>query len=382
MSVLNFVKKTVVKNLANLPGWSTNRKIVVIESDDWGSIRMPSNKTREILIKKGVDLLSGDSYRYNMYDTLATENDLSALFDTLSIVKDKNDNHCIITSISLVANPDFEKIKASNFEKYYFEPFTETFKRYPDCKSSFEMWQEGIKNHFFVPQFHGREHLNIQVWLKALQNNDKHTRLAFDYGTWGFNNVLPSIVSYQAAFDLDQPNEIEYQKVVITSGLELFEQLHGYKATVFVPPNGPFNEILEETAFAGGIHFMSASKIHNEPQGNGLFKKKFHYLGQKNKYGQRYITRNCFFEPSAAGKDWVDSCLNDIQIAFRWSKPAVVSSHRVNYIGALAASNRDKGLEQLKQLLQTIVKRWPDVEFMTSSELGALIDKKIQTRQM
>lgn len=373
--MIDNLKSLLLRNFSNLPGWSTNRKIVVFESDDWGSIRMSSNATRELLIKKGVDLLSGDSYRYNMYDTLATDNDLSALFDILSLIKDKNGNSCVFTPISLVANPDFEKIKASNFEKYYFEPFTITMKRSHGCEKSFELWQEGVKKRLFVPQFHGREHLNVQVWLKALQNNDKHTRIAFDYGVWGFNNILPSGVSYQAAFDLDQPNEIEYQKEVITSGLELFEKLHSYKASVFVPPNGPFNETLEKTAFNGGIQFMSAAKIHLEPHGNKKIKKRFHYMGQKNKYGQRYITRNCFFEPSQSGKDWVDSCLNDIQIAFRWHKPVVISSHRVNYIGALDPGNRDRGLMQLKQLLQTIVKRWPNVEFMTSAELGDLMSQ-------
>ena len=30
------------RNLLNFRGWTTKRKIVVIESDDWGSIRMPS----------------------------------------------------------------------------------------------------------------------------------------------------------------------------------------------------------------------------------------------------------------------------------------------------------------------------------------------------
>jgi len=371
--MINEIKLKIFRNLSNLPGWRTNRKIIVIESDDWGSIRMPSNETRDALVKKGVDLLAGDSYRYNMYDTLATSNDLSALFDTLSVIKDKIDNSCVFTPISLVANPDFGKIKAGNFEKYYFEPFTETVKRYPGCEKSFELWREGIRNRLFMPQFHGREHLNVQVWLKALQNNDQHTRLAFDYGMWGFNNAMPSGVSYQAAFDLDQPNEIEYQKEVITSGLDLFEKSHGYKATLFVPPNGPFNETLEETAFKAGIHFISASKIHLEPQGNGQFKKRFHYLGQKNKYGQRYITRNCFFEPSQKGKDWVDACLNDIQIAFRWHKPALISSHRVNYIGSLNLGNRDIGLMQLKQLLLTIVKNWPDIEFMSSNELCEII---------
>lgn len=35
------IKAQIRKNWANLPGWHTRRKIVVIESDDWGSIRMP-----------------------------------------------------------------------------------------------------------------------------------------------------------------------------------------------------------------------------------------------------------------------------------------------------------------------------------------------------
>ena len=36
------LKQTITHNLLNIPGWRTKRHIVVIESDDWGSIRMPS----------------------------------------------------------------------------------------------------------------------------------------------------------------------------------------------------------------------------------------------------------------------------------------------------------------------------------------------------
>ena len=39
LSFLNRIKQNVV----NIPGWSTSRKIVVFESDDWGSIRVRSN---------------------------------------------------------------------------------------------------------------------------------------------------------------------------------------------------------------------------------------------------------------------------------------------------------------------------------------------------
>jgi hypothetical protein len=52
---------------------------------------------------------------------------------------------------------------------------------------------------------------------------------------------------------------------------------------------------LEEIAANNGIKFMLASKIQKEVLGKGKFKKVFHYLGQKNNYNQKYITRNCFF---------------------------------------------------------------------------------------
>ena len=365
-------------NIKNIPGWWTNRKIVVFESDDWGSIRMPSRIVYKKLNEAGVDLNSGDSFRYNRYDSLATADDLECLYNILSSVKDSNGNHCVFTVVSVVANPDFKKIQASDFQEYHYEPFTETLKRYPACENSFKLWHEGMQQHLFVPQFHGREHLNVSAWLKALQTNHSHTRIAFNHGMWGFATSSEDNLSvpFQAAFDIEDISELFYQELVIKEGLQLFETLFGYSASYFVPPNGPFNSQLEKTAADYGVKFMSASKIQYEPQGKGRKKIKFHWMGQQNKYGQHYITRNCFFEPSQKGNDWKNMCLNDINIAFRWHKPAVISSHRVNYIGALDCSNRDNSLNQLKILLQTIVKKWPDVEFMTSDSLGKLIAKR------
>ena len=65
----------------------------------------------------------------------------------------------------------------------------------------------------------------------------------------------------------------------------------------------------------------------------------------------------------------------EIDIAFKWRKPATISSHRVNYIGWLNKQNRKHGLQKLDELLAQIIKYWPDVEFMTSEELGDLISK-------
>jgi hypothetical protein len=368
-----FVKQQVIRNFSNIPGWLTNRKIIVIESDDWGSIRMPSIGAFDRLQRQSIDLTQGDSKRYNKYDNLASSDDLSTLFELLSKFIDKNNKSAIFTAISVVANPDFEKIRKFDYEKYYYEPFTETLSRIAGCENSFSLWKEGIDKQLFIPQFHGREHLNVAVWMRALQRRDKNTRAAFDERCWGFNNDHPLDISYQAAFELEYFSDLESQKEVITTGLQLFEQLFGYKATFFVPPNGPFNNALEGIAAKEGIKYMSGAKIQRESMGEGKTRRVIHWLGQKNNNKQRFITRNCFFEPSQGGKDWVNSCLNDIEIAFRWHKPAIISSHRVNYIGSLYPLNRDNGLKQLKQLLQTILKKWPDVEFMTSVQLGNLI---------
>lgn len=140
-----------------------------------------------------------------------------------------------------------------------------------------------------------------------------------------------------------------------------------------------FNNSLEKDLFNSGIKYINTGKKQREPLGGGQYRINTRYLGTKNQYGQIYLTRNCFFEPSANGDEspsdwnWVDSCLKEIEIAFRWHKPATISSHRVNYIGYLHPENRENGLRQLSELLSRMLKRWPDIEFMTSAELGDLI---------
>lgn len=370
--IYNKMISKILKNLSNLPGWCTNRKIVVIESDDWGSIRMSSKKAFEELERAGIILNKGFGARYNKYDALASKQDLEFLFEVLTSVQDQHGNHAKITALSLVANPDFDKIKESGFEKYYYEPFTKTLEKY-NIENAFPLWSEGYNSNIFVPEFHGREHLNVQAWLRALKVGDKEALLAFDHGIWGYNRK--SGIGFQAAFDLEYPKDLEAQKEVVKDGLRLFEELHCRKARFFVPPNGPLNNQLEKVAADGCIVYMSSPKIQNEPLGDGRTKKHFRYIGKQNKHGQTYITRNAFFEPSGSSRNEVNGCLAEIELAFKWKKPAVISSHRVNYIGSLASANRDNSLKQLKELLTAIMKKWPDAEFMTSSELGDIITK-------
>ena len=361
-----------IKYLSNLPGWRTNRKIVVIESDDWGSIRMPSKEAFNNLLKAGIRV---DKGHYNRYDALESNADLEALFEVVSSFRDKNGNHPAFTGVCVVANPDFEKIKEAGFTEYFYEPFTETLKRYPAHDRVLDLWKEGAEKRLFVPQFHGREHLNVQRWMRDLQSSNPHTHLGFKNQLWGITSEKIK-KSYQPAFDLDFPKDLKHLHTVLKEGLNLFEKLLGYKAEFFVPANGWFNLSLQKTLHEYGIRYIMLNKSQKEPFGNGRYKNHIRWLGKRNKLGQIALSGTAWFHRSARCQDWIDFSLNDIQVAFRMKKPATISTHRVNYIGFLDPSNRDRSLKLLKVLLGKILQKWPDVEFMTSPELGALIESK------
>lgn len=375
----NTLRSKLMVNASNIPGWRTNRHIVVIESDDWGSIRMSSLESFDRMLKAG---MREDLNHYNTNDALESNADMEQMFDTLTRFRDKNGNHPVITGVNVVANPVFDKIRQNGFNEYIYEPYTETLKRYPDHNKVYDYWKEGINNRLMVPIFHGREHLNVQRWLRTLRSGHKSTLLAFDCGVTGIYNGINGepIPDFQAAFDIDTADDLPYLKEVIKSGLDLFEQLYGYRSTYFVPTNGPFNNSLEKDLSDEGVRYINSGKIQREPLGQGQYRKNYRHIGKQNSLGQIYLTRNCFFEPSStespASRDWIDTCLHEIEIAFRWHKPATISSHRVNYIGYLHPENRERSHRKLTELLSRMLKRWPDIEFMTSMELGDLIAGK------
>ena len=378
--LLNHLKSKLTANMSNIPGWRTNRHIVVIESDDWGSIRMSSLDAFQRMLKAG---MREDRDHFNTNDALESNKDLEELFNVLVQHKDSTGRHPVMTGVNIVANPVFEKIKEAGYKEYFYEPFTETCHRYPQHDRVYELWKKGIEERLFIPVFHGREHLNVQRWLRALQSGNQSTLLAFENGVTGIYNGIngEDIPDFQAAFDLDSLDDLSYMKEVLTTGLDLFENLYGYRAKYFVPTNGPFNNTLEKDLLNAGVKYINTGKKQREPIGNGQYKTHTRFLGNKNQFGQIYLTRNCFFEPSASGfsvpkdRNWVETCMSEIENAFRWHKPATISSHRVNYIGWLHPENRENSLRQLQELLSQILTRWPDVEFMTSVELGDAISK-------
>ncbi len=369
--ITHFLKKQLI----NCIGRQFKEKVIVIESDDWGSIRMPSASTYRSMLRKGLRV---DYCPYCRYDSLASENDLALLFDVLTSVRDKNGHNPIITANCVLANPDFDKIEASRFREYHYEAFTRTLERYPEHRRCFALWRQGIAAKVFHPQFHGREHLNVKRWMAALQKGLPETRLAFDSRFFGIstNITTEDRPSYMAAFDLDRVEEVSKQEIVLKEGLELFNKLFGFSPRSFVAPNGILRLELEPFLASHGIRQIQTAFLAFHPRGQGKYRKIIRFQGRRTPFGIYYTIRNCQFEPSTdPSRNWVDSCLAHIETAFRWNKPAIINMHRVNVIGYIDAANRDKNLRLLSLLFKSVVRKWPEVQFVTSDQLCSLMEE-------
>jgi hypothetical protein len=127
-----------------------------------------------------------------------------------------------------------------------------------------------------------------------------------------------------------------------------------------------------------GVKYLQGGMHQYIPKGGfDNYEVKRHVLGEHNSLGQTYLTRNCFFEPALVQKnDWVEYTLSSIRDAFRWNKPAIICAHRINFIGSIDEGNRTRNLKLLDQLLEKICRVWPLVEFITSDQLGDIINSK------
>jgi hypothetical protein len=373
MTNLDKIRQRFKENLINIRGWKTNKKFVIIESDDWGSIRMPSKEVFNQLLKENIRV---DRCPFCSFDSLASEDDLTALFEVLETYSDVNGRHPIITANTIVANPDFKKIAESEFREYHYEPFIDTLKRYPNHNNSLYLWKHGIKEDFFQPQLHGREHLHINRWMRALSDGSHEMHVGFKYNFFGISANISSEgkKSYLAAFDSDTKEELIQHGIIIDEAISLFNSIFEYYPKTFTAPNYIWSKNLEKNLLKRKINIIQGSKLQLEPDLNSGYNKKRHFTGQKNNIGQVYTIRNCLFEPSLSKNiDWVSACLRQIKTAFSWGKPAIIGTHRLNFIGSIVEKNRQDNLKLLSELLNQIIKSWPDVEFLSSSVLGDII---------
>lgn len=364
------LKQTIKKHLINCRGPRISDKLVVFESDDWGSIRIPSQEARQELLKE--DLIK-ESDPFSKYDTLETAEDYYALYDVFCHYRDRDGNHPVLTANVIMNNPDFDRIAESKFDNYYNESFLQTYKREQTGGDAFSALQEGIKRGMIYPQFHGSEHLNVTRWMKFLQQDNERYHFAFKRRCFSIDEVSSENRrgNLMAAYDYDNDHELDYIKKSISSGLAQFEKVFGVKSGTTVAPCFVWDTQVEKVLKENQVMALQGSFVQNFPVPGQVFQTQRRYSGQLNSVGQRYFVRNGLFEPSISSNvDWVNKCMESIAIAFKWGKPAIIGTHRINFCSRLDEPQRNKNLKNIKELLKKMLERWPEIEFLDSASLS------------
>ena len=375
------MKRLLLDNLKNIPGWRTAERLVVLAVDDYGNVRQDSGVTKQRMAEAGLDM----SNRFDGFDAVETRQDLEALFEVLSSVSDSQGRSAVLTPYTLCANPDFDAIDADD-AAYRYESLPQTFVRLADAhghayRGAWGLWQEGVKLGLLRPQFHGREHLNIELLERKLRACDKALKINLENRSLTALGEDPSMpgVGFTQAFALWDRSELPRHKEIIADGLQLFERVFGFRSKTFTPPAQQLHpelyayvETLGVRAIDKPLHCVRRLNQHES-------KREFNLLGPCAGQDHVSVVRNVVFEPTNdRAFDSVKLALDQVAAAFRWRRPAIISSHRVNFAGHIDPENRAFGLGALKRLLGSIVERWPDVQFISAD---ALVEKiEVTTR--
>lgn len=355
--------------------YRTDRKIVVIESDDWGSIRTSNKEAYEKIAREGYNMKRSP---YTL-DALESNDDLNELYNVLNSVKDNNGNPAVFTGNMIMANPDFDAIKKNGFTKYEYETVDKTLEKYQGSDKVRDLWKSGMEAKMFFPQLHAREHVRYWDWMEALQANDKEARDIFNLEMCGVPRVVSkSGKSYFHPPYIDDKILDKYNvdlDELISEGVELFKNEFGFHSKTTIAPNCGWTSSAEKIWVKNGIEYAQGGFLQEHHFEN---RTKYipHYLGERSSTnGLTYLVRNCTFEPSTSNDPFYwERTFNQVENAFKRNTPALISSHRVNFIGGIDKKNRENGLKQLDKLLTKIVRKYPDVLFLNSSELAKEIE--------
>ena len=155
------------------------RRWIVFDSDDWGGQRIPSRKVFDQLLS--VELVSGES-AYDR-DTLEHADDLTALAEVLAAATGARRGYgcpfqptaippILISTLSvgLDSRPTTSSLSPP------------TLARRGDETETMAAWQQAMHAGVIVPQYHGREHLQVQGLARGAWPRPDRVRMGFDLG--------------------------------------------------------------------------------------------------------------------------------------------------------------------------------------------------------
>ena len=330
----------------------TVRPIVVIQSDDWGRVGIPSPGTLEQLKSRGLPV--GDS-KWDYYG-LETESDVAELGSLLSSFTDRDGNVARLTANFVMANADLARMREEGFREFRWVEIQAGFPS-PWSDSLIDLYRENIRKGIFEPGLHGFTHFNAEVLMDALHKDSECGRRAKTLVAHDVPYLASVTPEYNFALVTRDRRERfvsrRSQKLWVETGAKLFQQSFGVRPLTVCAPGYRSNSVTRKLWRASGVRSVQIMGTHGPRLVDGLVE----------------LPRNVSFEPALVERNVLDRTMEEIRLAASRRIPIIICSHSINYISrflAAAVSSRN----MLRKLLDRLLDEFPDVRFAGSAELG------------
>lgn len=352
-----------VRGLLPSEGFHFDHPLVLLQSDDWGRVGLRDQEGLKELQSAGIAL----GERPYDFHTLESAEDLSALRDRLQSHRDSTGRPASMEMNFIVANPDFARVEAENFQQPHLLPLAEGLPRGWSRPGLLEAYREGIREGLFHPSLHGRTHFCHAAVERQLVHPGERLdllRIFWRAGTPYIYWRMPW-VGYEY-WDPEQPAEERFLTADCQG--ELIGQSVGMFAKTF--------SALPRSACAPG--YRSDENTHQAWARYGV---RVVQSGPRNfgvphfdRFNLLHLYRTVEFEPAIDPAFSVAACLRAAEDCFARGIPAIVCTHSINFHSSVR-DFRTRTLEFLNEFLSALKSRHPDVLYLHDENVRELIDR-------
>ena len=351
-------------------------RAVVLESDDWGLCAWSPDEQARLVLADTPAFRSPAGVRYSG-STLESADDVHAITDLLLEFRGGDGLAPVLQANTIVASPDYVGLEPPLFsgEQLPLIDFPHT----PSRWARPGLWGEVVRAReagVWWPELHGLHHLPERAWLSALRRSDADARRAHEQQS-------PVCEAVETGGEYDAAEPIEVRRRNLALAVEKFRELFGRPPSSFCPPDYRWDEALDADAERLGLTTFQGKA---ERTGSRLPRLR-RVLGRypwPDFEGPRFsLPPRIAFEPSvtdrAAARVGLDAARRSVRTAWGRGQPAVISSHRMNYVH-LDEGRAQSGRSHLRDLLAALAE--DGAMFLTDAEVRSLVERDWSVRSI
>lgn len=353
----------------------TRLRAVVLESDDWGLCAWsPDVQGWRALADQPV-FRSPGGRRY-AGSTLESAEDVRAMGDLLGSFRGGDGFPPVWQANMILAAPDYTKLTPPQFDVTSL-PLHE-FPNTPSRWSRPRLWEQvtlARMSGVWWPELHGLHHLPERAWLTALRRGVPDARRALEH-----QSPICTGVDESGEYHPSEPPQVRTRN--LETAVAAFRRLFGRLPDSICPPDYRWDEQLERDAERLGVTTIQGK---GEQLGHSFPRIRRRLLRYRwpHVHGARfYLPLRIAFEPhgqtgpSRVGAEAVHRAARE---SWQRAQPAVISTHRVNYVH-LDPAAAENGRAALRDLLKRL--EGDNAVFLTDREVRELQERAWSLREI